>query len=107
VRTALGRRLNLPGGLRSLARDDVSSELWPLRFPTLTVPRAAMSMTALALMYGEVVLAPIHAVVKHPKGLSPVEAASIWMMFVAAYGAVIEDAKITSEDAVVIPGGLE
>ncbi len=58
-------------------------------------------------MYGEVVLAPIHAVVKHPKGLSPVEAASIWMMFVAAYGALIEDAKITSEDAVVIPGGLE
>jgi NADPH:quinone reductase-like Zn-dependent oxidoreductase len=55
-------------------------------------------------MYGEVVLAPIHAVVKHPKGLSPVEAASIWMMFVTAYGALIEDAKITSQDAVVIPG---
>src|SRR5277367_1888880 len=54
-------------------------------------------------MYGEVVLAPIHAVVKHPKGLSPVEAASIWMMFVTAYGALIEDAKITSQDAVVIP----
>src|SRR3981081_866810 len=28
-------------------------------------------------MYGEVVLAPIHALVKHPKGLSSVEAASI------------------------------
>jgi NADPH:quinone reductase-like Zn-dependent oxidoreductase len=42
--------------------------------------------------------------VKHPKGLSPVEAASIWMMFVTAYGALIEDAKITSQDAVVIPG---
>ena len=55
-------------------------------------------------MYGEVVLAPIHAVVKHPKGLSPVEAASIWMMFVTAYGALIEDAKITSQDTVVIPG---
>jgi NADPH:quinone reductase-like Zn-dependent oxidoreductase len=55
-------------------------------------------------MYGEVVLAPIHAVIKHPKGLSPVEGASIWMMFVTAYGALIEDAKITSQDAVVIPG---
>jgi NADPH:quinone reductase-like Zn-dependent oxidoreductase len=43
-------------------------------------------------------------VVKHPKGLSPVEAASIWMMFVTAYGALIEDAKITAQDAVVIPG---
>jgi NADPH:quinone reductase-like Zn-dependent oxidoreductase len=55
-------------------------------------------------MYGEVVLAPIHAVVKHPEGLWSVEAASIWMMFVTAYGALIEDAKITSQDAVVIPG---
>jgi NADPH:quinone reductase-like Zn-dependent oxidoreductase len=55
-------------------------------------------------MHGEVVLAPIHAVVTHPKGLSPVEAASIWMMFVTAYSALIEDAKITSQDAVVIPG---
>src|SRR5260370_33007651 len=55
-------------------------------------------------MYGEVVLAPVHAVVKHPKGLSPVEAASIWMMFITAYAALIEDAKITAQDAVVIPG---
>src|ERR1700688_457781 len=55
-------------------------------------------------MYGEVVLAPIHAVVKHPKGLSPVEGASIWMMFVTSYGALIVDAKITAQDAVVIPG---
>jgi NADPH:quinone reductase-like Zn-dependent oxidoreductase len=55
-------------------------------------------------MYGEVVLAPIHAVVRQPKGLSPLEAASIWMMFITAYGALIGDAKITSEDAVVISG---
>jgi NADPH:quinone reductase-like Zn-dependent oxidoreductase len=55
-------------------------------------------------MYAEVVLAPIHGVVKHPRGLSPIEAASIWMMFITAYGALIEDAKITSQDAVVIPG---
>jgi NADPH:quinone reductase-like Zn-dependent oxidoreductase len=55
-------------------------------------------------MYGEVVLAPIHAVVKHPEGLSAIEAASIWMMFVTAYDALIEDAKITPQDAVVIPG---
>src|SRR5258708_810363 len=66
-----------------------------------TIPSLSMNQYG---MYGEVVLAPIHAVVKHPKGLSPVEAASIWMMFVPAYGALIEDAKITSEDAVVIPG---
>ena len=66
-----------------------------------TIPSFSMNQYG---MYGEVVLAPIHAVVKHPQGLSPVEAASIWMMFVTAYGALIDDAKITSQDAVVIPG---
>jgi NADPH:quinone reductase-like Zn-dependent oxidoreductase len=35
-------------------------------------------------------------VVKQPKGLNSVEAASIWMMFITAYGALIEDAKITA-----------
>jgi NADPH:quinone reductase-like Zn-dependent oxidoreductase len=35
--------------------------------------------------YGEVILAPDHAVVKHPESLSFVEAASVWMMFVTAY----------------------
>src|SRR3984957_7471560 len=39
--------------------------------------------------YGEVILAPVHAVVKHPEALSFVEAASIWMMFLTAYGALI------------------
>src|SRR6202790_642857 len=66
-----------------------------------TIPSFSMNQYG---MYGEVVLAPIHAVVRHPKGLSPVEAASIWMMFVTAYGALVDDAKITSQDAVVIPG---
>ena len=53
--------------------------------------------------YGEVVLAPDYAVVKHPKSLSFVEAASIWMMFVTAYGAIIQDAKVTKGDFVIIP----
>ena len=53
--------------------------------------------------YGEVILVPDYAVVKHPKSLSFAEAASIWMMFVTAYGALIEDAKVTKGDFVVIP----
>jgi NADPH:quinone reductase-like Zn-dependent oxidoreductase len=53
--------------------------------------------------YGEVVLAPDYAVVKHPQSLSFVEAASIWMMFVTAYGAIIHDAKVTKGDFVIIP----
>ena len=53
--------------------------------------------------YGEVIVVPEHAVTRHPKSLSFAEAASAWMMFVTAYGALIEDAKVTTGDYVVIP----
>jgi NADPH:quinone reductase-like Zn-dependent oxidoreductase len=53
--------------------------------------------------YGEVILAPAYAVVKQPKSLSFTEGASVWMMFVTAYGALIEDAKVTKGDFVLIP----
>jgi NADPH:quinone reductase-like Zn-dependent oxidoreductase len=53
--------------------------------------------------YGEVIIAPDYAVVKHPKSLSYAEAASVWMMFVAAYGALIEDAQVGKGDFVIIP----
>jgi NADPH:quinone reductase-like Zn-dependent oxidoreductase len=53
--------------------------------------------------YGELILVPDYAVVKHPKSLSFTEAASIWMMFVTAYGALVVDAKVTEGDFVIIP----
>lgn len=53
--------------------------------------------------YGEVILVPDYAVVKHPESLSFAEAASVWMMFVTAYGALIEDAKVTRGDFVIVP----
>ena len=53
--------------------------------------------------YGEVILAPVHAVVKHPESLSFIEAASIWMMFLTAYGALIFDAQVKAGDFVIIP----
>jgi NADPH:quinone reductase-like Zn-dependent oxidoreductase len=52
--------------------------------------------------YGEVIIAPDYAVVKHPKSLSFAEAASIWMMLVTPYGALIEDAKVAKGDFVII-----
>jgi NADPH:quinone reductase-like Zn-dependent oxidoreductase len=52
--------------------------------------------------YGEVIIAPDYAIVKHPKSLSFTEGASIWMMFVTAYGALIEDAKVEKGDFVII-----
>jgi NADPH:quinone reductase-like Zn-dependent oxidoreductase len=53
--------------------------------------------------YGEVILAPDHAVVKHPASLSFVEAASVWMMFITAYGALVADAHVKASDFVIIP----
>lgn len=53
--------------------------------------------------YGEIILVPDYAVVRHPKSLSFAEAASVWMMFITAYGALIEDAKVTTGDYVVVP----
>jgi NADPH:quinone reductase-like Zn-dependent oxidoreductase len=52
--------------------------------------------------YGDVILFPDYAVVKHPESLSFAEAASIWMMFITAYGALIADAKVTKGDFVII-----
>src|SRR6202035_5964109 len=43
--------------------------------------------------YGEVILAPDHAVVKHPASLSFVEAGSVWMRFLTAYGALVFGAQ--------------
>ncbi len=53
--------------------------------------------------YGETIIAPDYAVVKHPESLSFGEAASVWMMFVTAYGALVEDAKVTKGDFVIVP----
>ncbi len=53
-------------------------------------------------MYGELVLAPVSAVVKHPPDLSFEEAASIWMMFITVYGAFIEAADLRAGDVVLI-----
>lgn len=53
--------------------------------------------------YGEVIIVPEYAVVRHPRSLSFAEAASVWMMFVTAYGALVEDAKVTIGDYVVVP----
>lgn len=53
--------------------------------------------------YGETIVMPDYAVVRQPKSLSFTEAASVWMMFVTPYGALIEDAKVSKGDFVVIP----
>ncbi|VWC56708.1 NADPH:quinone reductase [Burkholderia lata] len=53
-------------------------------------------------MYGEVVNVPAHAAVRHPASLSFEEAAATWMMFVTAWGALIELGGLRRGDAVLI-----
>lgn len=45
-------------------------------------------------MYAERVNVPAHAVVKHPENLSFEEAAASWMMYVTAWGALVEFGKV-------------
>jgi NADPH:quinone reductase-like Zn-dependent oxidoreductase len=65
-----------------------------------TIPAFSMNQY---FTYGEIILIPDYAVVKHPKSLSFIEAASVWMMFITAYGALIADAKVAKGDFVIIP----
>lgn len=53
-------------------------------------------------MYGELVVAPVHAIVAQPSGMSSVEAAGTWMQFVTAYGALIDIGKLQKGETVLI-----
>ncbi|TIL32466.1 MAG: NADPH:quinone reductase [Mesorhizobium sp.] len=55
--------------------------------------------------YGELINFPVEHVVKHPEMLSWEEAAAVWMKYLTAYGALIDIAKLTSKDFVVITAG--
>lgn len=52
--------------------------------------------------YGEIVNIPARQVVRHPENVSFTQAAASWMQYVTAWGALIEQAKITQDDFVII-----
>ena len=54
-------------------------------------------------VYGDLVVVPVAAVAKHPTNLSWNEAASIWMQYLTAYGALIDIAQMKAGDTVLIP----
>jgi NADPH:quinone reductase-like Zn-dependent oxidoreductase len=54
-------------------------------------------------VYGDTAVVPAFAVVKHPPSLSWEQAAAIWMQYMTAYGALIDIAKMTRGDMVLIP----
>ena len=53
-------------------------------------------------VYGEEVLAPVHALAKYPDNLSPEEGASIWMQYITAWGGIIYHGKLSSGQSVLI-----
>ena len=64
-----------------------------------TIPAFSMNEYG---VYGDAAIVPARAVVKHPAGLSWSEAASIWMQYLTAYGALVEIAPPAKGDAVLI-----
>lgn len=52
--------------------------------------------------YGELINIPARYVVKHPAHLSFEKAAAAWMKYVTAWGALIDQAKLTADDFVIV-----
>jgi NADPH:quinone reductase-like Zn-dependent oxidoreductase len=54
-------------------------------------------------VYGDLAVVPAMAVAKHPASLSWTDAAAIWMQYLTAHGALIDIAKLSRGDTVLIP----
>ena len=53
-------------------------------------------------VYGEVAIVPVGALAEYPANLSFEEGTSIWMQYLTAYGALIQQGKVTAGDFVLI-----
>ena len=53
-------------------------------------------------VYGEVAIVPIHAIAAYPASLSFEQGTSIWMQYLTAYGALIQQGKLAKGDFVLI-----
>jgi NADPH:quinone reductase-like Zn-dependent oxidoreductase len=53
-------------------------------------------------VYGDTAIVPVHAIAEYPPRLTPVEAASIWMQYLTAYGPLILYGAIRKGDYVII-----
>jgi hypothetical protein len=55
-------------------------------------------------VYGEVAIVPTRALAAYPDNLSVIQATSIWMQYLTAYGSLVDLGKVTAGDFVLIPG---
>src|SRR5499433_4361097 len=51
---------------------------------------------------GTEVIVPVHAVAEYPAHLTPIEATSIWMQYLTAYGALVEIGHVQQGEGVLI-----
>jgi NADPH:quinone reductase-like Zn-dependent oxidoreductase len=65
-----------------------------------TVPSFSMNSYG---VYGETAIVPVHALARYPSNLSPQEAASIWMQYLTAWGALVHYGKLNAKQSVLIP----
>jgi NADPH:quinone reductase-like Zn-dependent oxidoreductase len=70
-----------------------------LNKPVSTIP--AFSPNQYGVLGNEVIV-PVHALAEYPARLTPIEATSIWMQYLTAYGALIEIGRVKKGDFVVI-----
>lgn len=64
-----------------------------------TIPAFSMNEHG---VYGDTTIVPAYAVAKHPTNLSWEEAASIWMQYLTAYGAMVQIGNLQKGEAVII-----
>ncbi|MEZ2133043.1 MULTISPECIES: zinc-dependent alcohol dehydrogenase family protein [unclassified Sinorhizobium] len=86
---AAGTIKALGGGVGGFAEGDAVSVI-----PTLDMARWGT--------YGEVINVPARHVTKHPANLSFEQAAASWMQYVTAWGALIEQAKLSAGEFVIV-----
>jgi NADPH:quinone reductase-like Zn-dependent oxidoreductase len=53
-------------------------------------------------VYGEVAIVPVGAIAEYPATLSYEEGTSIWMQYLTAYGALVQQGKVAKDDFVLI-----
>jgi NADPH:quinone reductase-like Zn-dependent oxidoreductase len=70
-----------------------------LNKPVSTIP--AFSMNQYDVLGNEVIV-PVHALAEYPGRLTPIEATSIWMQYLTAYGALVEFGHARRGDFVLI-----
>jgi NADPH:quinone reductase-like Zn-dependent oxidoreductase len=64
-----------------------------------TVPSFSMNQYG---VLGDEVIVPVHSLAEYPSHLTPIEATSIWMQYMTAYGALVEFGQVKKGEFVLI-----